>query len=235
MYTEVIETRGNWRVSIISDESPSEPDHDGQGAVIQCSQNRGYGSWETTLRSNDGFNHLLPLDGSGIVNPPNPTDEQIAASIENRKTLNGWFREADALSDAVAHALNHASERNLDEWTFVERYLRAFHGVVSFDRIDWDRDTLVCVITRDMQQRWGCDDEQIEGQAEAALKIWQAYGEGDAWLVDVEKRETWRKEGTDETRADWESVDGPVGGYYGRDDAESVAKDLLTEYIAASS
>lgn len=227
-HSEIVETRGDYRAKIVVDESPGEPDYDGQGAIIQCSARSGH--WGTTLRSNDGFSHLLPLDASGIVNPPNPTEEQIAAHIENRKTLNGWFREADALSDAVAHALNHASERGLDEWTFVERYLRAFHGVVSFDRIDWDRDTLVNVVTRDMAERWGCPEDMWAGLAGQALRLWRSYGEGDCWFVQIEKRETWRKEGSDETREDWEVVD-TLGGYIGQDDATESAKDLLTETI----
>lgn len=86
--------------------------------------------------------------------------------------------------DALADAVGSAYDRWGSDWDKIERYLRAFHGVVSFDRTHWDRGAdLLAIVTQDMIDEWGCEPE---GSATSNLYAWQAYRDGEVYGYAVE-------------------------------------------------
>jgi hypothetical protein len=189
-------------VFIVADESPSEPDWDGQGHIFQTSGASHSTAWHTITKHVD------------------------------------YSRDDEAynLQDAINSALYRAYMRGLDEMTFVRRYLTAFHDVVSFDWIDWDRDRLVAVVTRGLALAWGLEDGQfglIHESTAATLQSWTQYGEGDVWGYVVERRAHRVVTIDDETVEDndaWIDGEDSCWGYYGRQDAEDAASEAFSYY-----
>jgi hypothetical protein len=187
---EIIETVGNHRVSLLADDSPSAPDHDGQGYVIR-------------------------------------------ANLHCGRALTVHADSSDAEPD---FDLNHLARRYGNDYQMVERYLRIFHDVVSFDYTSWDRDMMFFVVTRQQAEAWGClleDWHKLAGQAE---EVWAYYGAGETYGYVVETLETWTRNSDGFEMESWAEVDS-CWGLYGWDDAESQARDALkwrVEQVAAA-
>lgn len=117
------------------------------------------------------------------------------------------------------------------DYELVERYLRIFHDVVSFDYIDWDRGrgTMFFVVTRQHAEKWGCPPEDWHKLAGQTSKTWEQYAEGEVYGWIVEKVVTWHREGTDETLETWEHVDS-LWGMYGYEYAHDDAIETLDAY-----
>jgi hypothetical protein len=139
--------------------------------------------------------------------------------------------DMDVLSEASGYGtlpspedgLSSALERWGSDWDRVERYLRIFHDVVVFERLD--RRTggcLLAVATRELVEAWGCTVEQAV--SEGFPSSWCAWEGGDAWGIAVERLRTWESEGETEER--WEDVDACYG-FYGRAYAETEALSML--------
>lgn len=126
----------------------------------------------------------------------------------------------------LAGALSHYGANGAD-WDMVERYLRVWHGVVSFDRDELTRSgpTHVVVVTRAQADAWGCPADRFGELAGQTLGAWRQWAEGDVWSYVIERRETWTN-GAGDTMHTWEHVDS-LSGMYGRDYAESEARDAL--------
>lgn len=148
--------------------------------------------------------------------------------------------DGDAMADALRSALDHYSSRGID-WDMVERYLRAWHDVVSFDRDELDRSgpTYVFVATRSQARTWGLDPESedksysdgesqadiVRGSAAGTLATWRQWAEGDVWSYTIERRHVWT-DAEGEQLETWDVVDS-LSGMYGRDYAEGEARAAL--------
>lgn len=217
-HREIVETRGDYRAVIEVDEIPDEPDWDGQSYIIQVGDD--YGDYPRI-------------------------DIRHVDSVKD----NAEHREAEVIAHALGKAWDrrgyfgrkHRDRRSGMDWELTERYLRTFFDVVSFDHMPWDRDGhLVAVTTKQLAASWGFDDptadnfrEHVPPSAEQALTEWRLYGEGDVWIIGVEKRVVWhRDDDPEQTRETWEWVeDSPVGGFYGSQYAIEEVKGMLAAEV----
>lgn len=186
-YSEVVETKGQYRASIILDDDAQAPDWDGMYPTLQ-------------------------IDGH-------------------------YSHSVDALlgddAEDFAPILSHFYETASQPLEAFERYLRIFHGTTQFaahnTRLSREYG-YVAFDTAKWREKHGVDAEQVKEENLLADVI--AWVDGDVWGVRVEKVVHWYtqdEEIEDQDRSDWEELDS-VWGYYGRDNAEQEARDMLALY-----
>lgn len=148
----------------------------------------------------------------------------------------------DGLSMSLGEAVNRVY-RGSDGWSenagvddmrqsleIVDRWLRTFHGGSlhefgstvhrgGYDYVTYD--------TRAMRESWGQTGDMLETSAPSAEE-WQAYVDGDVYLVTVEQADDFDDDGEP---IGWTEVEGPVGGFYGDDWAAEGALEALDSVI----
>lgn len=208
---QIIEERGEYRAVISIDEYPSEPENEYGNPVLRVEPS-GYGGG---LVTSTGYGDLS-YKGDGIS----------GGAI-------------DALQQFVS---NHGWSQGIDVFG---RWLRIFHGgdAERWSGHRWDDPTYVAYSTEHMARSvWGHTAEGLAARPEylvPELNEWQAYCEGDVYLVTVQRRVLKRTEyvTVDDNHhpidasehETWLDIDGPVGGYYG----EQYATDVVLEMLAA--
>lgn len=138
---------------------------------------------------------------------------------------------------SVHHALVDAFARWGHDLDTVERYVRMFYDVVSFDFIQPYNDPYIylAITTRDLAVSWGCepDAETVRQSAKDTLDSWRQYAEGDVYGYVVESRVRWTNDQNDDEMDTWEGTeDGSLWGLYGREYAESEARGALADEAA---
>lgn len=141
--------------------------------------------------------------------------------------------------DALQHFVsNHGWSEGIEVF---ERWLRIFHNgdVATYSGHRGDDPTYVAYLTEAMARDcWGWTAEQVEGKLKAELVEWEAYCEGDVYLVTVERKvkvnsttTTLDGEYLAETSVEkWAEEEGPIGGYYGERYAREAALEMLDAY-----
>ena len=211
-YTEVVETRGEYRAIIEIDQYPSEPEHDYGNPVLRVEPS-GYGGG------------LVTTTGYG---PESYREDGISGGA------------IDALQQFVS---NHGWSDGID---IFGRWLRIWHGGDATRRSGqrWGEPTYVAYSTRKMAYSWGQTDETLAAHPEylvPELDEWQAYCEGEVYVVSVQRRLLKRTEyvtlddhhpvEADEQEV-WFDVDDTVcGGYYGEKWAREAALEALNPYV----
>jgi hypothetical protein len=206
--TEVVEERGEYRAVIEYDPYPSEPENE-----MGCP--------------------VLRIDGTRV----DPTG--YGSGSEKADGLRPYSAD-DALSYFMAEAGGNAT----DAVALFARWLRIFHGgdAVGY-HLGYSREYgYVAYTTKAMVLNgWGHTEETLAEHPEylvPELDEWQAYCEGDVYLVTVERQVrvvttsyTMDDEalGTSEDE-DWIAVEGPIGGYYGEQYAREAAVEMLAAY-----
>lgn len=112
----------------------------------------------------------------------------------------------------------------------VGRWLEVFHGgsLTTFSSSTYQGGyDYVTYDTRAMRESWGQTGEMLETSAPDG-NAWQAYIDGDVYLVSVEQATAFYDDGEP---ADWSVLEGPVGGYYGDDDAAASALEMLEDEV----
>ena len=120
-------------------------------------------------------------------------------------------------AEDLASALSWAYERWGFDWEKIERYLRSFYDVTSFDFDHWDRDRhIVAVATRGLAaEGWGNPDGEVN------LGIYKAYRDGEVYGYTVES-----EDGLELVDSCW--------GYYGLQEVsylEKVVNDLIDDRV----
>ena len=133
-----------------------------------------------------------------------------------------------------------------------ERYLRIFHGATSIATYDSGNFIYIAFDTAVWREAMGITDEhraatpehKWDEVAHRSLAEIQAWAEGDVWCIVLERRVITCTTTTDEDGngvgepvwdREWQEVDDTsCADFYGRDYAESAAKELLTEAEVAN-
>lgn len=199
---EIIEERGEFRVRLELDTDAAKPEDAGQCPILQVivKQYEGYAATE--------FN------------------EQAA----------GFAYPFDRFITAFGAVSQHKAIR------VFERYLRVFRGTKSFAtyHLGYSREYgYIAFDTKAWLEEIGVTDENPDiepvDRAEPCLDEIKAWAEGDVWGWIVERKVRWQRLGSDgepvfltepNTMETWEEVSS-CWGFYGRDYAESAAKEAL--------
>jgi hypothetical protein len=145
-------------------------------------------------------------------------------------TTSGYGWDPDLYASHLAERLTRAewAARYMDtstrsEWDAVETVLRR-EGAT-------DHATMTAAGDRSATEYVAVTFTEGAAARELAAE-WQAWLDGDVYLVAVQECVTWSADGRPDRDA-WESVE-YVGGFYGRDYAEERARDMLTEHTEVS-
>jgi hypothetical protein len=143
--------------------------------------------------------------------------------------------------DALRHFLRYESVS--DAVRTFDRWLRIWHGGAAVGyHLGYSREYgYVAYTTRAMAYWWGQTEETLAAHPEylvPELDEWEAYCEGDVYLVTVERKvkrntTTTTLDGKylDETSTEqWIEEEGPIGGYYGEQYAREAAVEMLAAY-----
>lgn len=113
-----------------------------------------------------------------------------------------------------------------DALEVTDRWLHIFHGgslKTLSSRVDRSGDDFVTYDTRAMRAYWGQTGEMLE-TSDPEAEEWQAYIDGEVFTIAVEQAGDFDEDGEPTS---WETVEGPVGGYYGEAYALEAAEDEL--------
>lgn len=113
----------------------------------------------------------------------------------------------------------------------LDRWLKIFHGGSAIQLSPsyyQGGDLFVTYDTRAMRESWGQTGQALETPAPDGEE-WQAYLDGEVYVMSVERAEY--SEEDDWNGFDWETVEGPRGGYYGQKYAEEVAQEELARVV----
>jgi len=142
--------------------------------------------------------------------------------------------------DTLAYFIEQAGNP-VDGVNLFSRYLAVYHGgsAVGY-HLGYSREYGYCAYVTEAMVRggWGNTTSPVP---EPELKEWQAYCEGEVYIVAVERRLLKRTEfvTTDDTHFPveafeqeswWEEPDSAVGGYYGEGYAREAALEALDAY-----
>lgn len=120
----------------------------------------------------------------------------------------------------------------VDRWRhnsdLLERWLRAFHGAEAYWFSACQGEDVVAIVTEQMWRDWGNEGEMPTGVAREQSVEWQAYIEGDVYIIEIERTDSLCT--CDECDPTWESLD-TVGGHYGDEWAKQAALDLLAAHL----
>lgn len=169
----------------------------------------------------------------------------------NRVTPTGYgslSAKGDGIPGGGAWALAYFLRENgntSDAVDVFDRWLRIWHGggAVGYNLGISREYGYVAYLTRLMVINvWGNEPEYVDANPDIfvpELAEWQAYCEGEVFLVEVE-RKVLAVTGTLSLDRDvlrplseheeWVTEDGPVGGYYGEDYAREAAVEMLSAY-----
>jgi hypothetical protein len=122
-----------------------------------------------------------------------------------------------------------APEEGSEDWAFLFPLYGFSHGgqcvSISPYGCKWDSGQIGFVgITKDsLKNYFGKDktEKEARGCIEAFLTDLNFYLAGDAWVVQIQQK-------TCDKCDTWETIES-VGGYFGRDNAETVGKEMLEE------
>lgn len=201
---------GRFRVRIVREDPPSEPEHEGGCPIIQIDRDP-FGATMTSYGKSTVYTDGLPRGADEII-------EHFANQI-------------NSLSFASL-----VSDEAID--TF-ERYLRIFHdgNLVRYGPDNSTDYTYVAYITRTLWEAWGNSPKSEVGKAD--MDEWISYLEGDVWGIIPEKLTTWAELGDDgkptgKTRETWEKTtpDDATWGYYGEDVVKQEAEELLAYWFS---
>ena len=133
------------------------------------------------------------------------------------------YGRAEQLDKISSYTLHPRIVEALTRWAPFDkgdpfgRYVRAFHGATVVETYQSDRCLYVTLDPREWRDKVGASEGSV------SLEEWRAYCEGDVYGWIVQQLVTWTKEGSDETREEWEDVES-CWGYYGRKYAEEAAR-----------
>jgi len=146
----------------------------------------------------------------------------------------GWH--ADQLTDVTSYTVPAGILEAARRWgageTF-DRYARIYHGVTRVETYGPNHVTnctYLALDPADWRETVGASVEAIAAQDDL-MGEYRAFLEGDTYGIVVERSETWRKDGTDEEREDWDEVDA-CWGFYG--DPSGYVADCAREMIVES-
>jgi hypothetical protein len=169
--------------------------------------------------------------------PDEPYDDGASPLMRLDNGHYGWRAEhitggTSRPTDADSY-VEAAAERWGSDFGWLEKYLRAYHGVTMVKT--WHSGSYWYITYDPAAWRAWCGAP--EGSAD--MSEYRAYCEGDVWGYVVEKRVTWHTDDPDYEDEDrWEDVDS-CWGFYGSHGAngeylESTAKEALADAIQAS-
>lgn len=110
---------------------------------------------ESVLKEEDGYRVRLVQDTE--AEEPDSDGQGDVMSVEWRSDgATVTMRHSEEAPTGLMSEITWAYRRLGVDHDLVGRYLRMFHDVVSFDYTDWDDGTLLCVVTREHAEKWGC-------------------------------------------------------------------------------
>lgn len=203
-YEEIVEEQGKFRAVIVNDECPSEPDWDGQAAVLSLYTQHYSFDVEAKNSAGEGFEHALShfnemtLDGLEVF-------ERYLRIFHGTKGFS--VIEADYRStDYTYIAFDTAKLR--EEWGNSDEYL---DGLAAEGKLD-----TLCKGDLDAWYAWATGD------------VWGIRVERSTGFVKT------YEDGSVEDGREWVTVeDTEVWGYYGQDDAEEQARAALRIEVEA--
>ena len=166
---------------------------------------------------------VLALD----MDTQEPYDDGGSPILWRDYTRGGWHAEQEekissyTVHPRIVEALQRWGPHDIGD--HFGRYVRAFHGATVVDTYQ-DRDGRLYVTLDPREWR----EEVGAAEGSVSLEEWRAYCEGDVYGWIIQERVTWTKDGSDETREDWEDVDS-CWGFYGRQYAEEAAREEFGE------
>lgn len=157
------------------------------------------------------------------------------------RTWHNGYREprAEQITAVTSHVVCDGIVSALERWAnqldMFERYLRIFHGTTSVKAYDRNDCQYVTFDTADWRAEMGLTDEYMAGQPGvdfnlASMDEYLAWLDGQCYGIVVEKLQTWRLDGTDDTRDEWDHVDS-CWGFYGSEYASERAAELIAENV----
>jgi hypothetical protein len=203
-YSEVVEEQGKFRAIIEVDESPSEPDWDGQAAVLSLNTQHYSYDVEAKNSAGEGFDDALrrfyETTGDAME-----TFERYLRIFHGTKAFS--VIEADYRStDYTYIAFDTAKLR--EEWGNTDAFLDQLEAEGKLDTL--------CKTDLDAWYAWATGD------------VWGVRVERSTGFV-----KTW-EDGSVEDGREWVTVeDTEVWGYYGQDDAEEQAREALRIEVEA--
>lgn len=197
---------------------------------------------ENVIHEADGYRVRLAYDES----PEKPYNDGGAPiwRVEPSRNYTDRVdaRHEDGLSSYQPHErIAEAIDRLWFDGDTLERYLRIFHGATAFERWHSGNYGYFTCDPEHWRTELGITDEimQREGYADGLMDEWQAWCNGEVYVVVVEEQVHWQRVDSTGTpvrlvepteRDTWEQVEA-VGGYYGYDWAEQSAIDALSNYV----
>lgn len=206
-YSEPLKTEGKYRVELVVDEGASEPDNDGQSAVLS----------------------LYTQNWSNDVEAKNDEGEEFVRALVHFQEMYGHNHKR-GYGDRVLKTFERYLRIFHGTRGFVVReadYRETDYTYIAFDtaklREEWGT-TDEYINSLDEKERTAC-------LAGATLDEWVAWATGDVWGYRIERNvgytKTW-EDGTVEEDAEWiELKDGALWGHYGREWAEEAALEAL--------
>jgi hypothetical protein len=188
---------------------------------------------ENIIESNDNYRVRIGIDSS----PEQPYDDggwpimrMDTGSYGTNVTHIDSGGRSHVMDSNVESAISQWGSPSSPYWHFVEKYLRAFHGVT---KIQWYRSNdywYVAYDSADWREYVGFEGPMPEGgwpyQDEKPLAEWEAYINGEVYYYVVEQRFMWQQVDNPEVSLmeTWEQVDS-CGGFYGYDYAVEAARE----------
>lgn len=194
---------------------------------------------EDVIHEADGYRVRLEVDQS----PEKPYNDGMAPIWRvDFYSSRADARHEDGLSSYQPHV--HIAEAIDTLWSkddALERYLRIFHGATTVERWHSGSYWYLTCDPKHWRDAMGITEEitQREGYADGLMDEWQAWCNGEVYVVVVEEQAHWQRVDSTGTpvrlvepteRDTWEQVEA-VGGYYGYDWAKQSAIDALSNYV----
>lgn len=217
-YSEILETRGDYRVSITPDDYPEPPDWDGQGTIIQLDTGYTGRAYVMHRTYHDSDRGPALSDDFGLADLWNRWHDMalIERYLRIFHGVVGFDYFDDHTQTRGAKYVCVVTEGDLREW--------GFDTVADFHRANPDHDN----------------------PASQVLVAWRAWTEGEVYYWTIERRaHAWQTvvdftgsevidllaETDDDDEGAWETVE-QVHGYYGHTDAERQAREAFSGYVS---
>ena len=204
-WSEVVEEQGKFRAVIEVDETPSEPDWDGQAAVMSLEANQYQHNAEAKNSSAEDFVEAL---------------DRFIERHDSRKAVKLFERWLRAFHGTRSFSIKWANYRDTDYTylSFDTAKLREEWGLVD----GWDEGKDAQEVENTLSKT-----DLYAWYAWATGDVWGIRVERSTGYV-----KTW-EDGTVEDGREWITVeDTEVWGYYGRDDAEEQARETLKQHAS---
>jgi hypothetical protein len=160
----------------------------------------------------------------------------------SRRYVEGMNPEGKNFEDKLEEFMNRSGRGVWADLEMFARYLRIFHGTSDFRQFHsysyQDSTVYVAFDSAAMVKEWGCTETPDEA-AKGTADEWQAYIDGDVYVIQIERREqetrTRTFKGSEVFRSEREvwTIQETVGGYYGEEYARSEAEEQLSYYAEA--